>query len=430
MSSLVSLHPEGLGPLVEAADLALESGRVTEAVGSIRERRGEGSEFLGWMDLPREREGVEALMEHAASVREEIDTLIVVGIGGSYLGARAVLEATRWRRTGSGLRVLFAGHHLEAHALQEVVDAVGEGEVAINVISKSGTTTEPAIAFRLLRDRLEQAYGPEKAARRIIATTDRERGALRTLATRMGYRSYVVPGNVGGRFSVLSPVGLFPLAVAGCAIEDLLDGAAAEAERCLNARLEDLPAVRYAVLRDLALADGVRIEVLASFHPSLHLMAEWWKQLFGESEGKQGGGLFPAAVDYTTDLHSLGQYLQDGARILMETFIDVKSPPPGPSVPGSVDDLDGLDYLAGRAVAEINRVAVGAVEDAHRAGGVPTQIIEMPDCTEASLGSLIFFFEFAVAVSGRLLGVNPFDQPGVEAYKANLFRLLGKPGCA
>jgi glucose-6-phosphate isomerase len=402
MNSLVSLHPEGLGSLVEAAELALGTGRVTEAVSSIRERRGEGSEFLGWIDLPRERGGLPALLEHAASVREEIDTLIVVGIGGSYLGTRAVLEATRWRRAGSGFRVLFAGQHLEAHALQEIVDAAGEGEVAINVISKSGTTTEPAIAFRLLRDRLEQLYGPEKAARRIIATTDRERGALRTLATRMGYRSYVVPGNVGGRFSVLSPVGLFPLAVAACAIEELLDGAAAERERCLSARLEDL----------------------------LHLMAEWWKQLFGESEGKQGCGLFPAAVDYTTDLHSLGQYLQDGARILMETFIDVKSPPQGPSVPGSEDDLDGLNYLAGRAVSEINRVAVGAVEDAHRAGGVPTQIIEMPDCAEASLGSLILFFEFAVAVSGRLLDVNPFDQPGVEAYKANLFRLLGKPGCA
>jgi len=429
MSSLVSLHPEGLGPLVEAADLALTSGRVQEAVSSIRERRGEGREFLGWLDLPRDREQLPDLLAHAASLREEIDTLIVVGIGGSYLGARAVLEATQWRRGGSGVRVLFAGHHLEAHALQEVLDAAGKGEVAINVISKSGTTTEPAIAFRLLRERLERVYGPEKAARRTIATTDREHGALRTLATRMGYRSYVVPADVGGRFSVLSPVGLFPLAVAGCEIEELLDGAAGEAERCLNGKLEDLPAVRYAVLRDLALADGARIEVLASFHPSLHLMAEWWKQLFGESEGKQGCGLFPASVDYTTDLHSLGQYLQDGARILIETFIDVASPPPGPSVPESEDDLDRLDYLAGRPVSEINRVAVGAVEEAHRAGGVPTQIIEMPDCTERSLGSLIWFFEFAVAVSGRLLGVNPFDQPGVEAYKTSLFRRLGKPGC-
>lgn len=429
MSSLVKLHPEGLGHLADAAELALSSERVIEAVSSIRERRGPGREYLGWLDLPARRDELARLTGEAAALREEIDTLIVVGIGGSYLGTRAVLEATRWRRPG-GPRVLFAGHHLEAHDLARVVEAASTGEVAVNVISKSGTTTEPAIAFRLLRARLEEAYGAGKAARRIIATTDRERGALRTLATRKGYRTWVVPDDVGGRFSVLSPVGLFPLAVAGCEVEELLDGAQAEAARCLGGALPDLPAVRYAVLRDLALAEGVKIEVLASFHPSLHLVGEWWKQLFGESEGKEGCGLFPAAVDYTTDLHSMGQYLQDGARILLETFLDVVSPPPGPTVPGSEDDLDGLDYLAGRSVAEINRVALPAVEEAHRAGGVPTQILELADATEGSLGSLLFFFEFAVAVSGRLLGVNPFDQPGVEAYKTNLFRRLGKPGFA
>jgi len=233
---------------------------------------------------------------------------------------------------------------------------------------------------------------------------------------------------VGGRFSVLSPVGLFPLAVAGCDVDGLLAGAAAEATRCRDADLADIPAVRYATLRDLATADGVKIEVLASFHPSLHMVAEWWKQLFGESEGKQGCGLFPASVDYTTDLHSMGQYLQDGARILMETFLYVASPPPGPVVPPSEDDLDGLDYLVGQPVTGINRTALPAVDEAHRAGGVPTQVIELPDLTEASVGSLLYTFEFAVAVSGRLLGVNPFDQPGVEAYKTNLFRRLGKPG--
>lgn len=424
MTSLVKLHPEGLGSLVDAADLALSGDRVREAVQSIRERRGPGSEFLGWLDLPFAGNEVR---DHAAALREEIDTLVVVGIGGSYLGTRAVLEATAWKRAG-GPRVLFAGHHLEAHGLQEVLDACEEGEVAINVISKSGTTTEPAIAFRLLRDALEKRYGPEKAARRIVATTDRERGALRTLAMRKGYATWVVPDDVGGRFSVLSPVGLFPLAVAGCDVDGLLAGAAAEATRCNDGELADLPAVRYAVLRDLALADGAKIEVLASFHPSLHMIAEWWKQLFGESEGKEGRGLFPASVDYTTDLHSMGQYLQDGARILMETFLYVSSPPPGPVVPPSEDDLDGLDYLVGQPVAGINRVALPAVDEAHRAGGVPTQVIELGDLSEASLGSLLYFFEFAVAVSGRLLGVNPFDQPGVEAYKTNLFRRLGKPG--
>lgn len=427
MSQLVSLRTGGMGPLTEAAALALGSGRVAAAVASIRERRGPGSDYLGWLDLPGRRDDLPRMLDHARSLREEIDTLIVVGIGGSYLGTRAVLEATRWQRDRDP-RVLFAGHHLEAHALQEVVDAAGEGEVAINVISKSGTTTEPAIAFRLLRQRLEERYGAEKAARRIVATTDREHGALRTLATRRSWTGWVVPDDVGGRFSVLSPVGLYPLAVAGCDVEALLDGAAAEAERCLRGELAEVPAVEYAVLRDLALADGARVEVLASFHPSLHSVAEWWKQLFGESEGKDGQGLFPASVDYTTDLHSLGQYLQDGRRMLLETFVDVMDPPPGPVVPASDDDLDGLDYLAGRPVADINRVALPAVEEAHRAGGVPTQTVELPDCTEASLGSLLFFFEFAVAVSGRLLGVNPFDQPGVEAYKANLFRRLGKPG--
>jgi glucose-6-phosphate isomerase len=424
MSHLVTLHPEGFGPVAEAAALAIESDRVVEAVQSIRDRRGAGSDFLGWLDLPFADPGVEDL---AKELQGEIDTLIVVGIGGSYLGARAVLEATSWRRQ-SGPRVLFAGHHLEAHALQQIVDAAGEGEVAVNVISKSGTTTEPAIAFRLLREKLEREYGKDKAARRIVATTDRERGALRTLATQKGYRTFVVPDDVGGRFSVLSPVGLFPLAVAGCDVAALLRGAAAEASRCLESDLVENPAVRYALQRDLALADGARVDVLASFHPSLRMIAEWWKQLFGESEGKEGRGLFPASVDYTTDLHSLGQYLQDGTRMLIETFLDVASPPPGPVVPTSEDDLDGLDYLAGRPVADINRVALPAVEEAHRSGGVPTQTLEIADLTEESLGSLIFFFEFAVAVSGRLLGVNPFDQPGVEAYKANLFRRLGKPG--
>lgn len=427
MSALVSLQTAGMGSLEEAASLAVTSDRVCEAVASIRERRGPGHEFLGWLDLPDRRDDLQRIAEHAATLRGEIDTLVVVGIGGSYLGTRAVLEATSWRR-GGGPRVLFAGHHLEAHALQEVLDAAGEGEVAVNVISKSGTTTEPAIAFRLLRQSLEQRYGAKKAARRIVATTDRERGALRSMATQRGWATWVVPGDVGGRFSVLSPVGLYPLAVAGCAVEELLDGAREESRRCLTADLPEIPAVRYAVLRDLALAAGARIEVLASFHPSLHMVAEWWKQLFGESEGKEGQGLFPASVDYTTDLHSLGQYLQDGARILLETFVDVLEPPPGPRVPATEDDLDGLNYLAGRPVATINREALPAVEEAHRSGGVPAQTIELPDCTEESVGSLLMFFEFAVAVSGRLLGVNPFDQPGVEAYKTNLFRRLGKPG--
>jgi glucose-6-phosphate isomerase len=428
MSGLVELDHSGMGRFSGEAERDLGSPRVQEAVDSLRDRSGSGREFMGWLDLPDQREGLPELIAHAEELRKEIDTLVVVGIGGSYLGTRAVLEATRWRRTPKDPRVLFAGHHLEAHALAETLQESGVGEVAINVISKSGTTTEPAIAFRLLRDRLEKLYGPEKAARRIVATTDRERGALRTLVGQKGYRSYVVPDDVGGRFSVLTPVGLFPLAVAGCDVTALLDGARDEARRSSTAPPEENPALRYAVLRDRAFTGGIGVEVLASFHPSLHYVAEWWKQLYGESQGKEGRGLFPASVDYTTDLHSLGQFLQEGTRVLMETFVDLVDAPIGPVVPELDDDLDGLNYLAGRSVAEINREALPAVEEAHRSGGLPTQIVRLPDCTEPSLGSLLYFFEFAVAVGGRLLGINPFDQPGVEAYKTNLFRRLGKPG--
>jgi len=429
VSSLVSYSSERLGRLHDDAERIVADPAVAVATQSIRERSGAGSEMLGWLDLPSKRDDLSRLIDTATSLREEIDTLVVIGIGGSYLGARAVLEATAWRRDG-GPTVFFAGHHLEGQELGRLLKSLEGREVAVNVISKSGTTTEPAIAFRLLRKFLEDTYGPEKAAKRIVATTDAQRGALRTLADQKDYVTFAVPDDVGGRFSVLTPVGLFPLAVAGCDVQALLDGAAAEAARCLEGDAAQVPAVRYAALRHAAHLQGSAVEVLASFFPSLHSIAEWWKQLFGESEGKQGRGLFPAAVDYTTDLHSMGQYLQDGRRILVETFVDVADPPAGPVIPSDADDLDGLEYLAGRTVDAVNREALPAVADAHGDGGVPCQVITLPDATEASVGSLLFFFEFAVAVSGRLLGVNPFDQPGVEAYKTNLFRRLGKPGFA
>jgi glucose-6-phosphate isomerase len=429
VSRLVSHSSDRLGRLHADAERIVGDPAVAEATRSIRERRGLGHDMLGWLDLPARRDDLPRLLDTTARLREEIDTLVVVGIGGSYLGARAVLEATAWSRADDpGPRVFFAGHHLEAHELGALLRALEGREVAVNVISKSGTTTEPAIAFRLLRKQLEDTYGPEKAARRIVATTDAERGALRTLAQQKDYATFAVPDDVGGRFSVLSPVGLVPLAVAGCDVEALLDGARDEFARCLEGEPADVPAVRYAALRHAAYLQGSAIEVLASFFPSLHQVAEWWKQLFGESEGKQGRGLFPAAVDYTTDLHSMGQYLQDGRRLLLETFLDVAEPPKGPAIPSDRDDLDGLEYLAGRDVAAVNREALPAVADAHASGGVPCQVVTLPDLGEGSLGSLLAFFEFAVAVSGRLLGVHPFDQPGVEAYKTNLFRRLGKPG--
>ncbi|HKK71258.1 MAG TPA: glucose-6-phosphate isomerase [Candidatus Krumholzibacteria bacterium] len=431
MSLLVSHSSEHLGRLHDDSARIVADPAVLEAARSIRERRGLGHDMLGWLDLPSRRDDLPRLTDTAARLREEIDTLVVIGIGGSYLGARAVLEATAWRRTDDpGPRVFFAGHHLEAHELGALLRALEGREVAVNVISKSGTTTEPAIAFRLLRKYLEDTYGPEKAARRIVATTDADRGALRTLAEQKDYTTFAVPDDVGGRFSVLSPVGLVPLAVAGCDVEALLDGAGAELVRCLEGDATDVPAVRYAALRHAAYLQGTAIEVLASFFPSLHQVSEWWKQLFGESEGKQGRGLFPASVDYTTDLHSMGQYLQDGRRLLLETFLDVADPPAGPVIPSDSDDLDGLEYLAGRGVAEVNREALPAVAEAHASGGVPSQVVTLPDLGESSLGSLLAFFEFSVAVSGRLLGVHPFDQPGVEAYKTNLFRRLGKPGFA
>ncbi len=405
--------------------------QVMEVQAQLLRREGPGSEMTGWLDLPhRWNEESDRVVQVAQSLAEEIETLIVVGIGGSYLGARAVLEALHPRlRRSKAPRIVFAGHQLEASAYAELLESMDGREVAINVISKSGTTTEPAIAFRLLREKLEGMYGAEKAARRIVATTDASKGALRELAEARGYESFVVPDDVGGRFSVFTPVGLFPLAVAGVDLRALLAAAAAELDRFTEAKLiEDSPALIYSAVRHNAIMAKKRVEVLASFHPTLHYLAEWWKQLFGESEGKQGKGLFPASVDYTTDLHSLGQYLQDGPRMILETFLAIDIPEAGPQVPMDEQDLDGLNYLAGRELAEINALALGAVADAHLEGGAPNLTLRMQRADEAGLGSLLFCFMLSVSLNGKLLGVNPFDQPGVEAYKKKLFDVLGKPG--
>jgi glucose-6-phosphate isomerase len=425
-SELVQIHSQRSGvswPPTEPQALAA-------AVESIRQREGLGHEMLGWLDLPYRRdEELDRIRGVAARWNDEVEFVVVIGIGGSYLGARAVLEALEPSLHGATRPlVLFAGHHLEASAYDRLLSAIEGREVGINVISKSGTTTEPAVAFRLLRSKLEKLYGKKKARTRILATTDRSQGALRSLADEEGYESFVVPDDVGGRFSVLTPVGLLPLAIAGVDVDALLDGAAAEADRCKSAPIEDLPSAQYAAIRNALYERGCRIEVLASFYPSLHSLAEWWKQLFGESEGKEGKGLFPASVDYTTDLHSLGQYMQQGQRILFETFLDVQRPLPGPVIPKGDANLDQLDYLAGRPVAEVNAMALEPVAEAHHSGGVPSLTVRIPEVSASTVGSLLFFFEYAVALSGRLLEVNPFDQPGVEAYKTNLFRALGKPG--
>ncbi|MCL6600505.1 MAG: glucose-6-phosphate isomerase [Alicyclobacillus macrosporangiidus] len=396
-----------------------------------------GADFLGWLHLPSETltGGIDPLLTAAAAIQEQADALVVVGIGGSYLGARAALE---WclpeyfnqlpRAVRGGPEVYFAGNHLSAPALADLLRVLAGKRVCINVISKSGTTTEPAVAFRVLRAWLEQQVGPEEARRRIYVTTDRARGALRRFAEAEGLKTFVIPDDVGGRYSVLTPVGLLPLAAAGVPIAELLEGARAAEEALATDRLDDNPAYRYAAVRNALHRKGKAVEVLTFYEPALRSFAEWWKQLFGESEGKDHKGLFPASVAYTTDLHSLGQFIQEGARNLFETVITLDHPGDPLSLPAVAGVEDGLEYLAGRDLSWINDQARIATQLAHADGGVPNLRIRVADRSARSLGELFYFFELACAASGLLLGVNPFDQPGVEAYKTNMFALLGKPG--
>lgn len=428
----IRLDPSGTASFLAEADLDALAGPVAAVAAELTAGTGPGSGFLGWRDLPEQVEEADfaAIEAEAARIRDLADCCVVVGIGGSYLGARAVLEALGGPAQGAP-EILFAGTGLCPATLGRVLDRVAGREPALCVISKSGTTLEPAVAFRLLRAHLEQRYGAGGAARRITAITDARRGALKTMADEEGYPAFVVPDDVGGRFSVLTPVGLVPLAVAGLDIRALVAGARAMRSACLNDDLRANPAHFYAALRHALDAKGFTIEVLSSFHGGLGQLAEWWKQLFGESEGKQGKGIFPASAVMTTDLHSLGQYLQDGRRCLQETFLTVRRTRGELAVPGQGEggrDLDGLGYLAGMPLDEINRRAFEGTRRAHVAGGVPCTAFELEEVTPFTIGALLYLFEQAVAVSGRLLGVNPFDQPGVEAYKQEMFRLLGKPG--
>ncbi|MBR9977239.1 MAG: glucose-6-phosphate isomerase [Bacteroidetes bacterium] len=403
--------------------------RIIEAQRLLHSGAGPGSDFLGWRDLPEKaRESLHTVTEVAARIREMADVLIVVGIGGSYLGARAVIEALRSPFETEGTTVLFAGHHIDGGYLRGLLESCADRRVCVNVISKSGTTTEPALAFRVLRRWMEERYGADEAARRIFATTDAQHGALRRLADEKGYTTFEIPDDVGGRFSVLTPVGLLPIAVSGIDVGALLDGAASMRTIAVKDDADSNPALRYAMLRDALYRQGLSTEILASFHPCLAYVTEWWKQLFGESEGKDGKGIFPAAVTNTTDLHSMGQYIQDGERRLFETFLHAEHAVSDMTVPGADDNTDELDYLVGRTFSEVNAHALDGTARAHRGGGVPNATILLPDITAASLGALLYFFEYAVALSGYALGVNPFDQPGVEEYKKNMFALLAKPG--
>ncbi|NLN16401.1 MAG: glucose-6-phosphate isomerase [Firmicutes bacterium] len=394
-----------------------------------------GEEGLGWVELPlrRDRQQLDEVIRAAEQIRSHSQAFIIIGIGGSYLGARAGIQmlSHSFREVRpSGPAVYFAGHNASSTYMADLLDLLDDREISINVISKSGTTTEPAIAFRILRDYMERRYGKKKAKERIFVTTDGEKGALKKLADEEGYASFVIPDDVGGRYSVLTPVGLLPMAVAGLDVEEIIKGAADAHSRLGSPDLARNDSYRYAVLRYLLYQKGKMVELLVSYEPSLQYFAEWWKQLFGESEGKEGKGIFPASCLYTTDLHSLGQYVQEGRRILFETVIDIEQPRRKMQIPEDNSDRDGLGYLAGKTMDYVNRQALLGTLLAHTDGGVPNLVLKVPQLSPYHCGELFYFFQKACGLSGYLLGVNPFDQPGVEAYKKNMFALLGKPELA
>ncbi|UII55345.1 glucose-6-phosphate isomerase [Cytobacillus spongiae] len=404
---------------------------------SLHEQTGAGSDFLGWVDLPTQydKEEFSRIQKSAEKIKSDSDVLLVIGIGGSYLGARAAIEMLQHsfynalsqekRKTP---QVLFVGNNISSTYMKDLMDLIEGKDFSINVISKSGTTTEPAIAFRIFRKLLEEKYGVEEARKRIYATTDREKGALKTLATEEGYESFIIPDDVGGRYSVLTAVGLLPIAVSGADIDAMMKGAAQASEDFGSSELEDNIAYQYAVVRNVLYNKGKTIEMLINYEPGLQYFAEWWKQLFGESEGKDQKGIFPASANFSTDLHSLGQYVQEGRRDLFETIIKVEKSRHELEIEEAASDLDGLNYLAGKTVDFVNNKAFEGTMLAHTDGGVPNLVVSIPEMDAYTFGYLVYFFEKACAMSGYLLGVNPFDQPGVEAYKVNMFALLGKPG--
>ena len=400
-------------------------------------KTGAGNDFLGWIDLPvdYDKEEFDRIKKAAARIQSDSEVLLVIGIGGSYLGARAAIEFLRhsfYNTVSKEIRktpeIYFVGNSISSTYIKHLMDVIGDRDFSINMISKSGTTTEPAIAFRVFKEMMENKYGKEEAAKRIYATTDKARGSLKNLAKKEGYESFVVPDDVGGRFSVLTAVGLLPIAVSGADIDKLMEGAQAGRKAALEASFEENDALKYAALRNILLRKGKCIEILANYEPSVHYVSEWWKQLYGESEGKDQKGIFPASVDLTTDLHSMGQFIQDGSRNMFETVINIETSREEIILKEEAVDLDGLNYLAGKSVDFVNKSAMNGTILAHTDGQVPNLMVKVPEVSEFYLGQLFYFFEFACGVSGYLLGVNPFNQPGVESYKKNMFALLGKPG--
>ena len=422
---------------VRAEELENMKSAVMCAKDVLVNRTGAGNDFLGWIDLPvdYDKEEFARIKKAAEKIQSDSDVLLVVGIGGSYLGARAAIEFLNhsfYNVLPKGKRktpeIYFVGNSTSSKYIKDLQDVLEGKDFSVNIISKSGTTTEPAIAFRVFKKMLIDKYGKEEAGRRIYATTDRAKGALKNLANEEGYESFVVPDDVGGRFSVLTAVGLLPIAVSGADIDKLMEGAASGRKKALEAPYEENGALLYAAIRNILHRKGKQVEIVANYEPSLHYVSEWWKQLYGESEGKDQRGIFPAAVDLTTDLHSMGQFIQDGSRIMFETVLNVEESPAEVLLDREEVDTDGMNYLAGKSVDFVNKSAMNGTILAHTDGNVPNLLVNIPEQNEFCLGELFYFFEFACGVSGYLLGVNPFNQPGVESYKKNMFALLGKPG--
>ena len=432
---MVKVYLENSG--IEEKDILKYHEKVQEIHNNINEMADSETEFLGWVNLPENYDKAEVIRikKAAERIKNNSDILIVIGIGGSYLGARSVIECLTSsfsnmlskEKRGVPL-VLYAGNNISPNYLNELIEAIEGKDFSINVISKSGTTTEPAIAFRTFREILENKYGIEEARKRIFVTTDKEKGALKKLSDEEGYENFVIPDNVGGRYSVLTPVGLLPIAVAGIDIEKLMKGASIAREKYLDSDVKYNDCYRYAVARNILYSNGKNIEILVNYEPKMHYITEWWKQLFGESEGKENKGIFPAGVDFTTDLHSMGQYIQQGERKLFETVISVNESKTDMEIRAEEDNIDGLNYLAGKSMDYVNKKAMEGTILAHVTGGCPNIKIEIDKLDEETIGHLIYFFEKACAMSGYILGINPFNQPGVEEYKKNMFRLLGKPG--
>ena len=437
MAKGVTFDYSKTSPFIRADEVELMKKLVGDAKEVLVSKTGAGNDFLGWIDLPvdYDKEEFARIKNAAEKIKKDSEILIVIGIGGSYLGARAAIEMLNdsffnsiEKEKRKNPYIFFVGNNISSTYMNDLLNLVKDKEVSVNVISKSGTTTEPAIAFRVFKDLMEKKYGKEGAKKRIFATTDKSRGALKSLADAEGYETFVIPDNVGGRYSVLTAVGLLPIAVSGVNIDEIMEGAKDAADYFSNENVMENDCYKYAAVRNILNRKGKGIEILVNYEPRLHFIGEWWKQLYGESDGKDNKGIFPAAVDFSTDLHSMGQFIQEGARTMFETVLKVENVPSEVTIEASPENVDGLNFLAGKTMQFVNDKAFEGTLLAHHDGGVPNMIINIPEMTPYYFGQMVFFFEKACGIGGYLLGVNPFNQPGVEAYKKNMFALLGKPG--